>query len=70
MFWVLKRTVSISSFEHPKHMVKLIGKKMITILHSKGLINLTYGFTSFLFSVFQVRQISVPDKSVYFSLQL
>ena len=29
MLWVLKRSVS---FEHPKHMFKLIGKKIITIL--------------------------------------
>ena len=32
MLWVLKRTVSSRhSFEHPKHMFKLIGKKIITI---------------------------------------
>ena len=30
MFWVLKRTVSV--FEHPKHMFKLMSKKIITIL--------------------------------------
>ena len=29
MLWVLKRD---SSFEHPKHMFKLMGKKIITIL--------------------------------------
>ena len=32
MLWVLKRTVSMSSFEHPKHMIKLMGKRIITIL--------------------------------------
>ena len=32
MLWVLKRTVSMRQFfEHPKHMFKLMGKKMITI---------------------------------------
>ena len=35
MLWVLKRTVS-------KHMFKLMGKKMITILHSKMLLNWAY----------------------------
>ena len=33
MLWVLKRTVSSrQSFEHPKHMFKLMDKKIITIL--------------------------------------
>ena len=32
MLWVLKRTVSMSSFEHPKHMSKLMGEKIFTIL--------------------------------------
>ena len=31
------------SFEHPKHMFKLIGKKIITILHSKNFLIWTYG---------------------------
>ena len=31
MLWVLKRTVS-PSFEHPKHMFKLMGKKIINVL--------------------------------------
>ena len=35
ILWVLKRTVSF--FEHPKHMLKLIGKKIFTILRSKTL---------------------------------
>ena len=36
MLWVLKRTVSMdSSFEHPKHMLKLMGKRIFTILCSK-----------------------------------
>ena len=30
MLWVLKRTVPMSSFEHPKHMLKLIGKKIFS----------------------------------------
>ena len=29
MLWVLKRT---GSFEHPKHMLKIMGKKIFTIL--------------------------------------
>ena len=34
MLWVLKRTVSMRRFffEHPKHMLKLTGKKISTIL--------------------------------------
>ena len=36
MFWVLKRTVSMRrSFEHPKHMFRLLGKKIITNSPSK-----------------------------------
>ena len=40
MMWVLKRNISMrQSSEHPKHkfkhMFKLMGKKIITILHSK-----------------------------------
>ena len=35
MLWVPKRTVSMTPFEHPKHMLKLIGKKIFTILRSK-----------------------------------
>ena len=32
MLFVLKSTVSVRrSFEHPKHMLKLIGKKIFTI---------------------------------------
>ena len=31
MLWVLKRTVSMR--RHPKHMLKLMGKKISTILH-------------------------------------
>ena len=37
MLWVLKRTVSMrGSFEHPKHMLQLMGKKIFTILLSKN----------------------------------
>ena len=34
MLWVLKRTVSMRRgfFEHPKHMIKLMGKEIFTIL--------------------------------------
>ena len=35
MLWVLKRTISMRRFfEDPKHMLKLMGKKIFTILHS------------------------------------
>ena len=38
MLWVLKRTVSVGgSFEHPKHMLKLMGKEIFTMLRSKFL---------------------------------
>ena len=45
MLWVLKRTVSIRwvFFEHPKHMFKLMGKKIIPNLPSKNLLDWTYG---------------------------
>ena len=34
MLWVLKRNVSTDgSFEHPKHMLKLIGKKYLQFYH-------------------------------------
>ena len=49
MLWVLKRTVSMrrffyqdGSFEHPRHMFKLMNKKIIAILHSKILLNWPY----------------------------
>ena len=35
MLWVLKRTVSMSSFEHTKHMFKIIGKKIIKFYANK-----------------------------------
>ena len=35
MMWALKRTVSLRRFfEHPKHMLKLMAKKIYTILRS------------------------------------
>ena len=38
MLWVLKRTSQWDgSFEHPKHMLKLMGKKILTILRSQKL---------------------------------
>ena len=44
MLWILKRD---SSFEHPKHKLKLIGKKILTILRSKMLGFLSYDITIF-----------------------
>ena len=45
MLWVLKRTVSMRRFfEHPKHMLKLMGKKIFTFLRQKLLFILTYGY--------------------------
>ena len=36
MLWVLKKTSQLDgSFEHPKHMLKLTGKKIFTVLGSK-----------------------------------
>ena len=38
MLWVLKKKTTPQcdgSFEHPKHMLKLMGKKIFTILRSK-----------------------------------
>ena len=35
MLWVPKRTVSDGSFEHPKHMFKLMCKVIITVLAHK-----------------------------------
>ena len=44
MLWVLKRTISVRRFfEHPKHALKLMSKKIFTILHSKFLFILSYG---------------------------
>ena len=52
VLWVLKRTVSMRrSFEHPKH-VKLIGKKIFTILHSNILFILSYIFTHKIMNLF------------------
>ena len=46
MLWVLKEPSQWDgSFVHPKHMFKLIGKKIITILHSKNVLIWTYAFT-------------------------
>ena len=39
MLWVRKRT---GSFEHPKHMLKLINKKIIAILRKNYLLNWPY----------------------------
>ena len=36
MFWVLKMTVSMTRFfEHPKHMLKIMGEKIFTIYAKK-----------------------------------
>ena len=40
MLWVLKRTVSMST-QNTKHMLKLMGKKLFTIVSSKTLFILT-----------------------------
>ena len=43
MLWVSKEPSQWDgSFEHPKHMLKLIGKKIFTILHSNTLFIYTY----------------------------
>ena len=44
MFWVLKknRLNETSSFEHPKHMLKIMGKKVFTILRWNFLLIETY----------------------------
>ena len=43
MLWVLKRTVSMRRFfRAPKHMFKLIDKKIIAILRKLFLLNLPY----------------------------
>ena len=45
LLWVLKRTVQWDgSFEDPKHTLKLIYKKIITILRWKFLLNWSYAF--------------------------
>ena len=53
MLWVLKRTVSISYFEHPKMMFKLMGKDIITITLTRrpypDIYALISAFTSHLF---------------------
>ena len=41
MLWVLKRTISMRrSFEHPKHMFRLMGKEMNAILGAVLRLNL------------------------------
>ena len=40
ILWILKRTVSDGSFEHPKYMLSMMGKKIFTILLSKNCLNL------------------------------
>ena len=44
MLWVLKRTVSMRRvfFEHPKHMIKLMGKKINAILGAQSILIWTY----------------------------
>ena len=45
MLWVLKKpTQSDGSFEHPKHMLKLMGKEIITLIwdYDKGVKNMTF----------------------------
>ena len=42
MLWVLKRTVSMSSYEHPNHMLKLMGKEINAILGAQTILIWTY----------------------------
>ena len=46
MLWVLRRTLSQcdGSVEHPKHVFKLMGKNLMTILRSIFFLNWTYVF--------------------------
>ena len=45
ILWVLKRTVSMRRvFEHPKHILKLVGKKILTILFWFILTNAVFSF--------------------------
>ena len=37
LLWVVKRVFSMSPFKHPKHIFKMMGKKIMTILRSKVL---------------------------------
>ena len=72
MLWVLKRSVS---FEHPKHMLKLMGKKIFTILvviYAKKCFILTYvGFCLFdliLYvpsTIFQLNRMGHPALNQY-----
>ena len=43
MLLVLKRTVSMIYFEHSKHMFKLMGKKIFTILRLKNCLSKPVG---------------------------
>ena len=57
MLWVLKRTVSMRRFfEHPEQMLKLMDKKIFTILHSNILSILIYLYNNFLISIGPVKQ--------------
>ena len=42
MLWVLKRTVSLGSFKHPKYMFELMNKKIIAILRWQYFLNWPY----------------------------
>ena len=42
MLWVLKRMFSMSSFEHPKHMFKLMGKEINAILGVRAILIWTH----------------------------
>ena len=59
MLWVLKRTCS---FKHPKHMFKLINKKIIAILRKNYLLNWPYALQApfcFIFSVYDLFQVLI-----------
>ena len=46
MLWVLKPSQWDGSFEHPKHILKLMGNKIFTILRSKIMFIKTCGYLS------------------------
>ena len=54
MLWVLKRTVSDDSFEHPKHMFKLMDKEINAILGAQTILIWTYVVVIFLSNSFYV----------------
>ena len=69
MLWVLKRISMRRFFEHPKHMFKLMDKKIIAILCSKILLNWPYGYHSSSYQSFTVLTLCRPiDFSLKFDI--